>query len=349
MVFSPQHYFFLALSIAGVLGLAFALKSRKKAGLPVVALFALVFVLGVMGPNWLFNLTPTPYAIASALLSFDADSDSADAASDSAVPADIAVAVPAAPSAVNAVSDSAPPSAAGGAVGSSVSIAEIAAKPAAGISNDYYAIITPGKTGDFQLDNLKLTQSSQDIATVAFTLEPPASSRKSVVVVENVQSTDVVRIAYSYDLYGVVEISLKNGEKGYASVLFVKAENAGDRPTGAIAIQQELPSELAQSVDDVLGCSVECTVTKGSVLVTLFFDGIQPGEQKTASVTVKMDSPVLNKGQVLGQFKQPVAVASNQEVQLVESKQPNAAIAIFGLIAVLAIAALVARFFIKPE
>ena len=107
--------------------------------------------------------------------------------------------------------------------------------------------------------------------------------------------------------------------------------------------------ELAQSVDDVLGCSVECTVTKGSVLVTLFFDGIQPGEQKTASVTVKMDSPVLNKGQVLGQFKQPVAVASNQEVQLVESKQPNAAIAIFGLIAVLAIAALVARFFIKPE
>src|SRR3989344_769992 len=329
MAFTAEHYFFIALLIAGVCGLSWAFSRRKKPGSFLVVFFLLISVLGVMGPNWLFNLPPTPYAIAYSLNFADA----ADSAVSDTEPSVISSATP--------ISD----------VAGSVSITETSDKTSTDVSSDYQVVFTPGKSGAFQWDDLKLTQSSQDVAVVSMPLEPPASGKKSTVVVEGTQEAqaDVARIAYSYDLYGVVEITLKNGEKGYAAILFLKAENTGSKPTGAIAVQQELPAELAQSVDDVLGCSVECTVTKGSVLVTLFFDGIQPGEEKTASVTVKVDSPLLNKGDVLGRFKQPVAVSSNQGVQLVESKGSNTTLAILGLVAVLAIAALVTRFFMGRQ
>src|SRR3989338_537998 len=343
MAFTAEHYFFIALLIAGVCGLSWAFSRRKKPCSFLVVFFLFISFLGVMGPNWLFNLPPTPYAIAYSLNFADADdSAESDIAADSAA-ADSAVSdtEPSVISSATPISD----------VAGSVSITETSDKTSTDVSSDYQVVFTPGKSGAFQWDDLKLTQSSQDVAVVSMPLEPPASGKKSTVVVEGTQEAqaDVARIAYSYDLYGVVEITLKNGEKGYAAILFLKAENTGSKPTGAIAVQQELPAELAQSVDDVLGCSVECTVTKGSVLVTLFFDGIQPGEEKTASVTVKVDSPLLNKGDVLGRFKQPVAVSSNQGVQLVESKGPNTTLAILGLVAVLAIAALVTRFFMGRQ
>ncbi len=339
MAFAAEHYIFLALLIAGICGLSWAFSSRKKPNAFLAAVFLLIAVLGVMGPNWIFNLPPTPYAIAYSLNFADAE-DSAESAITAESPQGVSPVSTVNPS-VTAQSDAA----------GSVSITETSDKTSTSVSSDYQVVFTPGKNGAFQWSDLRLTQSAQDVAAVSMPLEPPASGKKSTVVVEGVQDAqaDVVRISYSYDLYGVVEITLKNGEKGYAAILFLKAANTGSKPTGAIVLQQELPAELAQSVDDVLGCSVECTVTKGSVLVTLFFDGIQPGEEKAASVTIKVDSPLLNKGDVLGKFKQPVAVSSNQGVQLVESKGSNTTLAILGLIAVLAIAALVTRFFVRQE
>src|SRR3989344_5422829 len=198
MAFTAEHYFFIALLIAGVCGLSWAFSRRKKPGSFLVVFFLLISVLGVMGPNWLFNLPPTPYPISD--------------------------------------------------VAGSVSITETSDKTSTDVSSDYQVVFTPGKSGAFQWDDLKLTQSSQDVAVVSMPLEPPASGKKSTVVVEGTQEAqaDVARIAYSYDLYGVVEITLKNGEKGYAAILFLKAENTGSKPTGAIAVQQELPAELAQ-------------------------------------------------------------------------------------------------------
>jgi len=175
----------------------------------------------------------------------------------------------------------------------------------------------------------------------------PASSGGKDVLIPGGDS--VVRLSYHYELYGPVRISLESGEYVYAATLQLKVKNEGTRRAENIAWQQDI-TPLAGEVENVLGCE-DCVISKGSVLATLFFDNVGAGEEKNSSVSVKINSPVINKQDVLNRLKQPTVIVGNNTVSI--AKTPGQAEAernttvILGLIAGLAILTVGVNYFFQ--
>ncbi|MEM4255608.1 MAG: hypothetical protein QXR53_04775 [Candidatus Norongarragalinales archaeon] len=408
--FSVEQYFFVALLLAGIMGVVFSLNKKRAKGkaLPFALAFSLFLVLaGVFGPLF-FNLPSTPFAVMSALSFSPAEEDAAYAGAPSQLATGVKVVKVADTSSKAPIKDAVviiesedTVVATGltdenGVFSAKAPFTKLKVSAYAAPFSTSAEVDTPSSEVSLFLPLVSISSASSKFRNIV-PIGPPIFSGGWQIRIdkgngggsggefgggrggggtggetgnnEGAIRSEVREQPDDFEIPAGGEILFRQGklvvwrmitnhkatvpptgEEVFVSTVTIFAKNVGDASIDSLYLRDEIPFGR---LSDVLGVSNNVfNVEAGSVIVTMFFDSIEPSETENGQVSLKVESPV-NEKDVLTKFKSPVAVAKQgvDVVQVSPSQSPASGfdLKILGLIIVLVIAAAVSIFFFKRK